>query len=553
MNLDQSMWRSKKVWILVISIIAFCLSLVFVSEKKRALGFQQKDYAFYAQFAAKLGDENLTNRYSLNPNGRNMFGFHGVEGEGGFHKTIHFVGSKYIYALLYSLGGNIFFVFAFISAILFSVPSYLYSSASQNMSREDQIPVFWVSLTYLLWPTTWSAVGYDLRSYNLLAPMSALLFIAILYKKNRIEIFLMANALCLMAREEGLFIAGFLIALGGLRARGSKESGFYFFLAANWFLLLIVTLIYYKWAQFPWSIYGGIPGLPIIYKWIAGYPHLLALCKRFLHHLIFLVMASAFMAAALLFIWIVKFPKNHRHQKWISVSLVLLPALAVFVQLLALELGGGDTVFLKQFFTSPRWHLFFTLCLLALFLFRHLEILSRRWIIRFCMVLSTVGFLSLFLFDSSPAQLYTTFKKRGVDASLVWDLRNKIDPYYTSIVTDYPAYQAFYEFENVYCFQRLPLYMVPTTKDRYFPENEKWLKKVLNNARYIVIRNDNDAMLRKALEITGTKDQFDKLKSNGNFTIYTRSVKEISFNYQLVDFPTNCMPLRSTETQTLYS
>ena len=59
--------------------------------------------------------------------------------------------------------------------------------------------------------------------------MSALLFIAILYKKNRIEIFLMANALCLMAREEGLFIAGFLIALGGLRARGSKESGFYFF------------------------------------------------------------------------------------------------------------------------------------------------------------------------------------------------------------------------------------------------------------------------------------------------------------------------------------
>ena len=506
----------------MISLTAFSLSLVFVTEKRKALGFQQKDFAFYAQFATKLADENLTDRYSLNPNGRNMFGFSGIEGTGGFHKTIHFVGSKYVYALLVYLGKDILWAFAFLSLVLYSVPLYLFRTTSRAGNLDNEAPVFHIGLAYILWPTTWFSVAYDLRSYNLLAPMAAMLFIAILYRKGRVEIVLLLNALCLLAREEGLFLSIFYIGLGGLRAKDVEDAKFYLLLTANWLLLLTAVMIYFHWTDFSWSIYGGVPGVYPAYQWLMAQPDLLTFIKRHLSILIVISILGSLVGGGFflkhLFFWVVG-GKNGRLKERLALLLWGIPAASVFYELIASELRGGNAAFQYQFLFSPRWHLMFTLFLLGLLLVFKTSLLKRKVFERICWGLIVIGSLSYFISEKATIQQYVTYRNNNESTHIIWQLKEKIDRYHTHIVTDYPVYQAFYDVENVFVFERLPLYITARGEDRYFPNNRKWLVHMLKKADYIAIKNTNSQILKEVLSSTGTAGRYRVSRANENYTI----------------------------------
>ena len=94
--------------VLALFLTAVVVAAVFNYFKLRSLGFHTRDFAFYLEFAAKLLDPALSNRYSLNPVGYNFLGcpgvdFPGTEGTGNFHQAIHFEPMKYIYAVVYRL------------------------------------------------------------------------------------------------------------------------------------------------------------------------------------------------------------------------------------------------------------------------------------------------------------------------------------------------------------------------------------------------------------------------------------------------------------------
>ena len=70
-------------------ILAVVISTMLCNVKFRALGFHNRDYAFYLEFASKLLDDHSGHAYSMNPEGENWLFMRGTEGINGFQRTIH--------------------------------------------------------------------------------------------------------------------------------------------------------------------------------------------------------------------------------------------------------------------------------------------------------------------------------------------------------------------------------------------------------------------------------------------------------------------------------
>lgn len=90
--------------LLILLIAATCLAAILFNQLAlQAMEFHSRDYTYYLQFAAKLLHDRLTPHHSLNPEGFNFLGFHGIDGEAGLHQAIHIEPIKYLDALVYAL------------------------------------------------------------------------------------------------------------------------------------------------------------------------------------------------------------------------------------------------------------------------------------------------------------------------------------------------------------------------------------------------------------------------------------------------------------------
>jgi len=104
-----SLWAVVLFWILLTALVA--------QSKINSIEMHRKDFGYYAQFSAKLSDPKVSKQLSFQPEGTNVFGIGGVEGERSFHQAVHFEPIKYAYSLIYFVFKSPLSIFVFVSLI----------------------------------------------------------------------------------------------------------------------------------------------------------------------------------------------------------------------------------------------------------------------------------------------------------------------------------------------------------------------------------------------------------------------------------------------------
>jgi len=231
----------------VVVFVVLAFSLFYCSLKRDLLGYHTRDFVFYAQFAAKGFDRSLGADLTLNPEGNNLFGMHGFEGEGGLHRSVHFEPVKYLYAAAYRLTGSLLVLFLITGLILLLPAAYV----AVHHRRDGPGDVGFAALAaclYALWPSMVPAIAYDLRPFALLAPLYAMAVLSIQYRRPLAERLLWFN-LMFLAREEalvlGIFVWAFALRMERDGDRGRVNLGY----GITWAAWAAATAAFYWWMR----------------------------------------------------------------------------------------------------------------------------------------------------------------------------------------------------------------------------------------------------------------------------------------------------------------
>jgi hypothetical protein len=180
--------------------------------------------------------------------------------------------------------------------------------------------------------------------------------------------------------------------------------------------------------------------------------------------------------------------------------------------------GQGEffSVIVLNFLRRSKVNLFALVTILLIILLWHLfgeRIRSKinPGILALAMVI--VGY-HFFLF----AEKIDIYQAQAGQAQILFDLRETTDARDSAIMTDYVAFQVFYEYENLSVYERLPSHMIEEREARYYPANKATVEGLLlNQVEHIAISNEN------APEIIGllTEQQIEILETieNDSFQI----------------------------------
>ena len=108
-------------------------------------------------------------------------------------------------------------------------------------------------------------------------------------------------------------------------------------------------------------------------------------------------------------------------------------------------------------------------------------------------------------------------ERRGPE-TLVFDLRETTDPYGTHVLADYATYQAYYDYEHVYVYNRLPWYLVSDDEARFHPANLTTLQRLTREQiEYVAISNESRESIDELLSLVGMTPV--KVVENEQFTV----------------------------------
>ena len=106
--------------------------------------------------------------------------------------------------------------------------------------------------------------------------------------------------------------------------------------------------------------------------------------------------------------------------------------------------------------------------LLSVLLWDYTRGLGRKILVAalvvFCVVFAAITLIT------TPKQI-AAWKQNLPDARLVWDFVHNHDRLKTDVLLDYETYQAFYNYENILVYNRLPLWLASPDK-RFYPDNK---------------------------------------------------------------------------------
>ena len=493
----------KKQWAAVLIAFLFMsiVSTFYSYCKYKSLSFHPRDYPFYFQTASKLLDQNLTNRFSLNQEGHNFFGYYGIEGVDNLHQTLHFEPVKYVYALLYKLFKTPAALFLFSGCIFFFPVVYF----SQIQSRKEENSCFIVSLFtvfYLFSPLALRTASYDLRPFVFLVPLFTMLIFSIHFNRPTWENILLFNSL-FVVREEALMFA-FAAALYAFAKESSQKKNFFLpkIFAVNWLLYAALLSIYYSWAGFPLT-------------------SMLAVSQRRTNNNFITIAVTVIVLFALLYIGYFVYRKRHGSLSspvlmLLTYSLIFIPVFLGVMPYLYRYRSALKRVF-SMLFSHPRFYFFYFTALVFIVLAWDLFLKNREtkiaryisWIVMGGVIIFTTGTNYTYFRDCAA-------KKEA--AGIVFSLKENTDKYKTAILCDYSTYQAFCNYENVFCCNRLPCSMVSGV-ERYYPSNIHYLKRILERKiEYVVlsIRETKKAVKRLKL------DKLPLYAKNKEYVIYKR-------------------------------
>jgi hypothetical protein len=493
----------KKQWTVV--LIAFLLmsiiSTFYSYCKYKSLNFHPRDYPFYFQTASKLFDQSLTNQFSLNQDGHNFFGYYGTEGVENIHQTLHFEPVKYIYALLYKLFKTPVAIFIFSGCIFFFPVVYF----SQIQSRKKESSCFIVSLFtifYLFSPLALRTASYDLRPFVFLVPLFTMLIFSIHFSRPTWENILLFNSLFIV-REEALMFA-FVATLYAFAKESSQKKNFFLpkIFAMNWLLYAALLFTYYSWAGFPLT-------------------SMLDVSQRRTNNNFIAIAISVIVLFTLLYIVYFVYRKLHGSLSssglmLLTYSLIFIPVFLGIMPYLYRYRSALKRVF-SLLFSHPRFYFFYFTALVFIVLVWDLFLKNRKTKIVRCFFWIVMGGVIIFTTRTD----YTHFRDCVAEkkaADIVFSLRENTDKYKTALLCDYSTYQAFCDYENVFCYNRLPCYIV-NGAERYYPSNIHYLKRILERKiEYVVLSIKESKKAIKRLNL----DKLPVYAKNKEYVIYKR-------------------------------
>lgn len=482
------------------------VSFLYSQAKHYALGYHTRDYPFYFQFATKVLDPAIANRYTINPFGYNFLGMDGVEGMTGLYQTIHLEPIKFLYAICYWITGTPLSIFLLIGVIYFFPLLYL----GWQMKLRDRLDAFFVVgvvLLFILFPATNLVVANDLRPYSLLLPSFLLTFLSIQLEAPHWHTvsFFCAMFLC---REEALVLAILLMGYALFKTHNRAEiirKATHFGLI--WGVWLSCTLLYYRWAGYKFN-----PFLNSLALYVEEMNYRLAI----------LIMVTAIAGYCLfVFLWVMLGKKRRRwlaQRLWIKIVLFVSLFYPLTKQVIdsrgrqysEMELADAFFSIFEDFALRPKYSLSFIL-LIFLFVIIGTESASikLRRTLNALLVLFLCGAIYLQSVDWMPTSLiqYRNYQQEIAASQPVWTLRANTDQYDVAILSDLNTYQAFANYENVTTFERLP-WAIEASEQRHFPANlEQLVKLVDSEVDYIVTTRKQKSLdaIAQVLEIANVE------------------------------------------------
>jgi hypothetical protein len=117
---------------------------------------------------------------------------------------------------------------------------------------------------------------------------------------------------------------------------------------------------------------------------------------------------------------------------------------------------------------------------------------------------------------SLPAEL-TGWAKKAPPARLVWEFKQAHDPYKANVLVDYDTYQAFYNYENIIVYNRLPVW-IAASDARFYPKDQPFVVDLIRKRmEYAVISQASLANVREMARLAGVK--ITQVAANGSFVV----------------------------------
>lgn len=480
-------------------ILTCSISTVYSYFKFKSLNFHPRDFPFYLQFAAKLGDRNLSDQYSLNPDGHNFIGFYGTEGEDNFHRTLHFEPVKYTYSLVYLLFKTPVALFLF-GALIFFSPVVYFAFIHYKRQESSHAIVWFFAILYIFTTLTLETVSFDLRPFIFLGPVFAVLIFSIHFDRPHWEKILLFNCLFLIREEAMLFAGAALIYTAALEYTRSKKIFLAKVFTLNWLVWVGILFLYYGWTGFAFTnylkVFQHVPsgkfilvGIGLIFLLGLSGPGFFIIKKR-----------NQQVSFSLLILF--------------SYSLIFFPVLMGFLPYFA---RVNLKFCLLLVYRGARYYFLYITVIVFLVLVWDLFLKNREKRILNYIIFIILGCLMVFTGRAAYDQL-NRYIKQEKPAAVVFSVRENTDKYKTGILCDYSTYQAFYDYENVFCYSRLPSYMI-SGPNRYYPENVEHLKQLIKEKLdYVVleVKNKENRQVIKQLNL----DRFPIHAQNGKYVIY---------------------------------
>jgi hypothetical protein len=166
------------------------------------------------------------------------------------------------------------------------------------------------------------------------------------------------------------------------------------------------------------------------------------------------------------------------------------------IQSPALSLSGYDLLIVAVTDYSTAL-VFYFLILLIVILWEFTHGTSRKALIAVYSIL--ILFSAAITLNHYPPRVIE-WRENVLPARLVWDFTATHDRYDTKVLLDYDTYQAFYNFDQVIVYNRLPLWDA-LPENRYYPQNKNSLVKQIHlGMDYAVVNRES---LEDILDLSG--------------------------------------------------
>lgn len=474
--------RKQKIFIaLTIYILSVLFSVNLLILKREALQFHTRDYNYFVEQAARLTDPNLSKSFALQIEGYNMLGLQGIEGVKNLYHAIHTEYFRYMYVMLYGIFRDSTPLFVLFS-LVFYLPILYLAILPQPDDRKPTLQWLLFTLLYLTFPATLNSVTADLRPRVLLGAVWCLAVMAIHFKRpftEKLIFFLMLVGI----REEGIFLGAILIGLNFIRMQGHRDRNFQTLL----FLLIDIGALLAFLAFMRWGGYTRVDDLfnPLSF---------LRLLLR--DYLIILSVFAVLLGILLWFAW----KKNQK--QFYSMIYVLGYAMAIVlagfqwlrdtfgwyeIQRPATPASSYDILLMAVADYSTAL-VFYFLILLVVILWDFARGTGRKLIVAGYSVLIVIS-IAITLTYYPPKIM--GWRENLAPARLVWDFVDTHDRLDTKVLLDYDTYQAFYNYDQVIVYNRLPLWDT-LPENRYYPQNSDALvKQIQAGMDYAVIDRES--------------------------------------------------------------